>query len=232
MLKFKVSPILWPTAGALLWKSSTRRSPRCRGVSLIELLIVLSMMGIIIAAALPQLITSRRLIRSSDIPRQIMAEMRFARQQAISQRQAFTVQYDDVNKQIIVINHQASGTALLADPNYPNTTGSIQDRVIPLAGAGISASEIIYGRPKGLPATARGNLDDGINLTPLTNRQMSVTFQPSGSVLDVTGQPTNKALFLYNFNAPNGTACAVSILGSAGRVKIWKYSSSANKYIE
>jgi Tfp pilus assembly protein FimT len=201
-------------------------------VSLIELLIVFCVVGIITAAALPQLVASRRLVRTAAIPRQILAEMRLARQQAITQQQAFTVQYDDVNKQIIVINHQASGAALLDDPNYPDTTGSIHDRVIALSGSGLSPAEILYGIPTSLPATARGSLDDGVARTKLTKNQVSVTFQPNGSVVDKNGNPANKALFLYNSNDPDSTACAISILGAAGRVKTWTYSSSAKKYVE
>jgi Tfp pilus assembly protein FimT len=201
-------------------------------VSLIELLIVFCIIAIISAAALPQLIASRRLVRTAAIPRQILAEMRLARQQAITQQQAFTVQYDDVNKQIVVINHQASGAALLDDPNYPNTAGSTSDRVIALSGSGLSQAEIVYGIPKSLPATAKGSLDDGVARTKLTNNQINVTFQPNGSVIDKNGNPANKALFLYNSNDPDSTAFAVSILGAAGRVKTWTYSSSAKKYVE
>jgi Tfp pilus assembly protein FimT len=201
-------------------------------VSLVELLIVFCIIGIISAAALPQLIASRRLVRTAAIPRQILAEMRLARQQAITQQQAFTVQYDDVNKQIIVINHQASGTALLKDPSYPNTAGSSQERVVALSGSGLSQAEIVYGIPASLPATASGSLDDGIARSKLTNNQVSVTFQPNGSVIDENGNPANKALFLYNSNDPDSTAFAISILGAAGRVKTWTYSSSANKYVE
>jgi Tfp pilus assembly protein FimT len=201
-------------------------------MSLVELLVVLAMIGFIVAAALPQLIASQRLLRSAAIPRQVLAEMRLARQQAMTERKAFTVQYDDVNKQLIVIKHPSSGTALLADPNYPLTAGSLRERVVSLADSGINPAEIIYGLPPGLPATARGSLDDGVTMTSLANRQLNVTFQPNGSVVDVTGNPTNKALYLYNSAAPKDTACAISILGAAGRVKTWNYGSSARKYVE
>jgi prepilin-type N-terminal cleavage/methylation domain-containing protein len=232
VLRFKISHGLRPGSRSRILKGGTNNQADCRGMSLIELLIVFCMIGIIAAAALPQLIASRRLVRSAAIPRQILAEMRLARQRAITQQQAFTVQYDDVNKQIIVINHQASGAALFDDPNYPNTAGSISDHVIALSGSGISPAEIVYDIPASLPATAQGSLDDGVARTKLTNNQVSVTFQPSGSVIDRNGNPANKALFLYNSNDPDNTACAVSILGAAGRVKTWTYSSSANKYVE
>jgi hypothetical protein len=59
-----------------------------------------------------------------------------------------------------------------------------------------------------------------------------VTFQPSGSVVDATGTPINHALYIYNNQNAEETACAVSVLGAAGRVKIWKYNRDAQKYVE
>jgi prepilin-type N-terminal cleavage/methylation domain-containing protein len=209
-----------------------RTRARSRGVSLIEMLIVLCIIGIVSAIALPQLAASRRLVRSAAIPRQILTEMRLARQQALTQRQAFTVQYDDDNKQLVVINHRASGAALLDDPNYPQTANSIQQKIVSLADAGVNTGEIDYGLPASLPASARGSLDDGVNVSGLTNRQLNVTFQPNGSVIDRDGNPINKALFLYNNKAPEETAHAISILGAAGRVKSWHYNSDAKKYVE
>jgi Tfp pilus assembly protein FimT len=196
------------------------------------MLIVIAMIGVVVAAALPQLISSQRLVRTAAIPRQMMALMRMARQQAMTQRQAYTVQYDDVNKQIVIINHQAWGVGLLTAPGYPDTNGSVRERVISLSGSGVNPADITYGIPGVLPVSAQGALEDGVTLTALNNSQLNVTFQPSGSVMDETGEPVNKALFLYNRQAPNETPFAVSVLGSAGRVKVWRYSSRAQKYVE
>lgn len=209
-----------------------RRHARSRGVSLIELLIVLAVVVIVVAVSLPPLISSRRLIRSAAIPRQILSEMRAARQQAITQRRAITVQYDDQNKRLVVINHRASGAALLVAAGYPQTAGSVQERVVSLSDSGINTGDLTYGIPLALPSSAKAALDDGVRMTGLTNNQLNVTFQPSGSVVDATGNPTDRALFIYNNKAPEDTACAVSILGAAGRVKTWKYNGDAKKYVE
>jgi type II secretory pathway pseudopilin PulG len=201
-------------------------------VSLVELLLVLAMIVIVAAISLPSLIGSRRLIRSSAIPRQILTEMRLARQQAMTQRRAVTVQYDDQNKRLVVINHRASGAALLAAAGYPQTAGSVQEKVISLADSGVNTNDLTYGIPPALPATANAALDDGVSLTGLTNNQLNVTFQPTGSVVNAAGLPTDRAIFIYNNQAAEETACAVSVLGAAGRVKIWKYSRDAGKYVE
>ena len=66
------------------------------GRSILETLAVVSIAAILASVTLPQIISARRLMRSAALPRQIMTQLRFARQQAISQRQVFTFQYDDV----------------------------------------------------------------------------------------------------------------------------------------
>ncbi|HEX8921983.1 MAG TPA: GspH/FimT family pseudopilin, partial [Pyrinomonadaceae bacterium] len=180
--------------------------------------------------ALPQLTAARRLQRLSALPRQVLSQLRLARQQAMSRRRAVTFQYDDQRKQIVMIAHQETGVAVLTDPNYPNTAGSTQLSFTMLTGDGITASDISYGIPSGLPL---GALGDGTTLSPLSvNRKVNITFQPDGSVIGANGQPVDSALFFYNATLTKETASAVSILGSAGRVKIWRYNWSVNQYAE
>src|SRR5947208_6691350 len=82
-----------------------------RGRSMLETLAVVSIAAILTSVTLPQIISARRLMRSAALPRQIMTQLRFARQQAISQRQVFTFQYDDSTKQIKIIDHNNSNNA-------------------------------------------------------------------------------------------------------------------------
>jgi hypothetical protein len=91
------------------------------------------------------------------------------------------------------------------------------------------SSEINYGIPSGLPT---GALADGIAMTPLFNNQFTVTFQPDGSVIKGSGDPDDRAMFLFNNRAASITAAAISIMGASGRVKIWRYDSGANLYTE
>lgn len=211
-------------------RKTTARAHPSSGHSLIELLIVLAIIGAVTSFALPQLISQRRLSRSVGITREIMTQLRHTRQLAMSQRQAFTFQYDDVTKQISVIDHNESpGGPMLIDASYPHTAMSKVVTAIPLAEAPLR-SEITYGIPSGLPI---GALGDGIELTPLfNNTQLNITFQPDGSVIDPSGDPKGHALFIYNSRAAEGTASAISIMGASGRVKIWRYSAGVNRYTD
>lgn len=210
-------------------QSRTYRRLPDGGFSLIEVLLVFTVMGIITVIAIPQLAAFRRLQRTAAIPVLIKSQLRLARQQARSQRRAVTFQYDNQLKQISLITQPNPGAAILNDPNYPNVAGSVRTTTTNLTGNGITAPELVYG----LPPSAVGNLTDTTTLSPLTGtRYINITFQPDGSVINGAGVPTNFALFFYNSNAPKDTAAAISVLGSAGRVKVWRYNVNGNTYTE
>lgn len=210
------------------------------GNSVIETLVVVAIAAVLGVVAVPQMISARRLMRSAAMPREVVAQLRFAKQQAMSQRQAFTFQYDDSTKQISIIDHNnngnttsscnVAGTAILADSLYPNTACSTTVVTVPLGSGAVPAADISIGVPSALSGVS--TLDDTTTPTSLTASKLNITFQPDGSVIDVNGNPVNRTLFLYNNRVPTETAVAISVLGAAGRVKVWRYSSSVNKYAE
>lgn len=216
----------------MVHKRSQYNRRKASGVSILELIVVLAVAGILGAIALPQMIASRRLTRSIAVTREIVTQLRLARQLAMSKRAAYTFVYDDVAKDLKVIGPIPIGTVAFADPAYPNNLGSSTIAVSALSQQGITGADIFYGRPALTPAVPTGVLGDGVNLTPLLASKLCITFQPDGSVIDATGNPTSKAMFFYNNLAAQDTASAISVLGASGRAKIWRYTPNANKYAE
>lgn len=190
---------------------------RQKGFSMAELLIVVFIIAIIVMLALPQIMSSRRLFRFAGVQRQVVNSLREARQHAISQRKPITVKYDNATKRILF----TGGTF--------GNLGDATNQIFELTGDGITANELVYGRPTGVSTAA---LADGTNLTALTANAVEITFQTDGSVIDASNNPQNKALFFYDNRTPADTAFAVSILGAGGRAKLWRYSSNVNVYVE
>jgi Tfp pilus assembly protein FimT len=209
------------------------------GRSIVETLMVLTIAGIITSVAIPQMISARRLIRASSMAREIASQLRLTRQQAMSQRQAFTFQYDNTTKTVKIFDHNntnnanigcnMTGQAVLTASGYPNTVCTTVNVTIPIA-SGANASELTYGIPSTITNTT---LDDGATLTALSGTGLvNITFQPDGTVIDASGNYTTSSLFFYNSQVPAQTASAISVLGAAGRIKVWRYSTSANKFAE
>jgi prepilin-type N-terminal cleavage/methylation domain-containing protein len=212
---------------------------RNAGFTVAEMVTVLTIGAILSAVAIPQIISQRRLLRTSTVSRELMVQLRYTRQLALSRRAAFTFQYDNNNKQIKVIGPIPAGTAALIDTNYPSNTGSSTILTVPLTQAGLSASELIEGipttstgLPAGSPTIPTGALGDGVSKSTLTAGLLNITFQPDGTVIDSTGAPANKALFFFNNKAAQETATAISVIGASGRVKVWRYTTNGNKYAE
>ncbi len=182
-----------------------------------ELLIVVLVIAIIVVLALPQIMSSRRLFRFAGVQRQVVSAFREGRQQALSQRKPITVRYDNTGKRLLL----SGGTF--------GSPGDGNNQIFELAGDGVTANELVYGRPDGASVAALG---DGTNLTSLSGNILDITFQTDGSVVDASNNPQNKALFFYDTKTPTDTAFAVSILGAGGRTKLWRYSSNGNVYVE
>ncbi len=187
------------------------------GFSIAELIIVLLILSIIVVLALPQVISSRRLLRFSGVQRQIVSVLRETRQEAMSQRKPITFRYEDADKQIVIYGGKFGAN------------GDGQNRVGILADSGLVKDDIQYGRPAGVSVAALG---DGTNITDVKNGIVEVTFQADGSVIDASDNPENKALFFYHKKDMGDTAFAVSILGAGGRIKLWRYSKGVNAYVE
>lgn len=188
-----------------------------KGVSIPELLVVLLVASIILVLALPQILSSRRLFRFSGLQRQVATSLREARQEAMSQRKPITLRYDNANKRIITYGGSFG------------TNGDPKNIVVEMSGAGVDASDVKYGRPPGVPASA---LSDTTNLSNLSSNAVEITFQADGSVIDAGNNPQNQALFFFHDQYRLDTAFAVSVLGAGGRVKVWRYSQGVNAYVE
>ena len=212
-----------------------------RGFSIAEMIVVVAVIGIASAIALPKLLGTSQLIASAGLSREVIAHLRFARQQAMSQRTVITFRYDDQTKLITIINHNETGITFnpltnsmvllpnVVAPSADVTPDTIVERYS-LPKLGVAAGDITLGRPSGASTAA---LTDGVQMvTNVPNSVINITFQPDGSVVDALNQPLSRSLFIYNQKIEPHTAFAISVLGTTGRIKLWRYSDNAKIYVE
>jgi prepilin-type N-terminal cleavage/methylation domain-containing protein len=219
-------------------KVCPRGRPTERGFTFLEMVIVVGVIAIVGAIGIPQVVGARRLIRSAGLTREITGGLRDARQMAISRRRAITFQYDDDAKVLKLIDHGVdaqglgrSGVSVLNAGNYPLSTGNTVASTIQLTSGGLPADEIGFGLPTDVVLNAN-KLSDNTTLVALSNNQLNITFQPDGTIIDSTGAARDFAFIIYNTVKPQETAAAVSILGTTGRIKAWRYSESVQKFLE
>lgn len=215
-----------------------------KGYSIVEMLACVVIIMIIGTMALPQLHSARRHLRNAGFSREVTTQLRYARQRAISGQRAVTFQFDDSAKTINVIDHGDVNPAvpvanrglawkdLMSHANYPNTPNSSVVRSVSLDAIGIPAGEFVYGIPSLASLGNNNKLGDDTSYSPLVSGKLNITFQSDGSVVNSSNRPTSKVICFYNQHNPHESAVAISVLGAAGRVKIWRYNNSANKYAE
>src|SRR5436190_14173176 len=151
------------------------------------------------------------------------------------QHEAITFQYNDSTKTVKIFDHNNTnnanssclipGVAVLSMTGYPNASCTTTITTVPMAGGAVPAADLLDGVPSGVTSS----LGDTTSLTALSGGVINITFQSDGTVVDALGNYVNRAMFLYNRQAAKETAAALSVLGAAGRVKVWRYNASANQ---
>jgi prepilin-type N-terminal cleavage/methylation domain-containing protein len=203
---------------------------RMRGFSLVEMIIVLLLLAILAAVAIPELIMSRKLWQFAGMKQQIVASLREARQLAISQNRRITLQYNDTTKTLRIFDDNSNIT-----PPPDGGVGPINDsrnKIVRLDINGVSPTDIVYGTPSGLlplPLT----LDDTAIFSCASAGRIcageivNVTFNARGDAINqVNGNPANYAFFFYNNHIGAEAAFAISVLGPGGRVRVWAYNGA------
>jgi prepilin-type N-terminal cleavage/methylation domain-containing protein len=199
-------------------KVSERRSSRERGFSMLELIIVCAVILVISAMALIELPTTMQGVKSDTALREMMDQLRQAREYAIANRRYEQVTFSTVGGlaqiQIIQRNDLTAGAAV---GNPILSTVPIQAPmgylVFPALGdtpdAFGNGNAIVFGGTNGGPAGGMFFQSDG----ELVNGSTVVA---GGS-----GTPINGSVFLA-VTGNTLTARAITVMGTTGRVHGWK----------
>jgi prepilin-type N-terminal cleavage/methylation domain-containing protein len=189
----------------LLHRARSRRAfSSSAGVTLIELVVVLGIMGVVGAMAGLSIMESRPTLQADGAMRGVLSQMRTARELAISERRCMRVAFINTSA-IRIVREEVPG---------PSTTT--------LTTVGLE-SGAVFNKVSGLPDTpdafgAASAIDFGTVTT--------IKFSPDGTLVDQDGNTVNGTVFLALPGSAR-SARAVTVLGSTGRIRGYRWDGRA-----
>jgi prepilin-type N-terminal cleavage/methylation domain-containing protein len=171
-----------------------------RGVSLLEMMSVLAIIGIVGGMATAQVTGARRAMQGDGAMRLLMGQLTLAREMAVTQRRNMQVKFVGTNWVQIIRQEVPAGTTTLASVVFE---GNVQYALLP----GVGDTPDGFGTANGV---AFGTTQ-------------TLTFNTEGTLVDDAGNPINGTVFLSVANITQSQR-AVTVMGSTGRVRGFKWT--------
>lgn len=179
---------------------NNRRILSARGFSVIETMLVVGIMGTLAGMAALQIGNARPALKGDSAMRVIVAQMRTARELAITQRRYMRVSFTAPNK-VEILREEVPG---------PSTTS---------VGSTILEGGVGYGLVSGVPDTPDAfGATSAISFGTVVN----IKFTPDGTLVNQDGSMVNGSVFLSLSNLQQ-SARAVTVLGSTGRIRGYRW---------
>jgi prepilin-type N-terminal cleavage/methylation domain-containing protein len=198
-----------------------------RGMSLIELLLVMGIMGVVTAMAVLQTGAERTHARGDAAMRIVLAQMNQARELAIAQRRYIRVTFNIAANQLILVREDTpAATTTLATIGFEGGA-----TLAPVASLPTVDTPDVFGKTVS-PSfkSVNGTFQSESLHNVAGDGQQLAKFAPDGTFVDWNGRVTNGTVFINVTNALTSTR-AVTVLGSTGRIRAFRWNGNAWKVV-
>ncbi|NNF00445.1 MAG: type II secretion system protein [Pyrinomonadaceae bacterium] len=204
-----------------------------RGFSMIELLIVMSIITIMTAASLFYLTAHQDLYEAEDEALMIIDVLQEARQRSLTQRETIRVEIDITDNVVRLIDENSPGTA---DDDTPirELALRVQEKVT----VNSRADNVPDNPPESSPVPS-AQFRQSVYPGSENNQVATMRFQSNGTIIDAgsnaagnTGAiSTGVTLHVWSPDKDNASEAevgrAITILGSTGSIRLWLYEPDA-----
>jgi type II secretory pathway pseudopilin PulG len=180
-----------------------RYARSARGLSILEILLVVGLVGILSAMAVLQMGRSRSGLRGDGAMRVVLAQMRTARELAITERRYMRLVFTNPN-QVDIVREEVPGPATTSRGSRL-LEGGIQFVLV----TGVPDTPDSFGATS---AVAFGVVTD-------------IKFSPDGTLVNENGQSINGSVFLA-IPTVKDSVRAVTVLGSTGRIRGYRWDGA------
>lgn len=219
-------------------KETARRES---GYSMVELFIVLSIMVVLGAVAIPRLYYSRRLYQSEEQALKVIDLMRETSQLAMTRRRTFRFEVDLTANAILIIDERNPDPAIPPPATPVNSPDRLVKKVplehvaqlrMDVRPAGVSAPPTPhnYANPTFATDTV-GHLEGSTTVNG--NNIWFGRFRPDGSMVNAANNPISVTFYVFPPTTPGNTNArnrkevrAITLFGGSSAVRFWRHDGT------
>lgn len=210
--------------------TKAKRQRDMKGISVVELIIVLVIISILTAISIPYIYNYKKLYKSEDQALKVMDLMREANQLALVKRRTFRFEIDLTDNKALIIDENSTGAAddkeLKAIPLEPT-----RDVRMDAAPTGVTAPNPPNYNDAAFATDSVGHKSGG---TTVNNHNVWVArFKTDGSVVKTNDTLVSATLYFFPPLTPGNAnpriikeVRAVTIFGGSGAVRYWKHDGT------
>jgi prepilin-type N-terminal cleavage/methylation domain-containing protein len=207
-----------------------KRHNKMRGVSLVEIIIVLVIISILSAISIPYIFNYTKLYKPEDQALKVMDLMREASQMALTRRRTMRFEIDLTANEVLIIDENGTGAAddRQIKAMSLEAVNLVRMDAIP---TGVTAPAPPNYGPAAFAADTTGHLRGATNVNG--NNVWAARFRRDGTVVNTAGSATSNTLYLWEPLTPGNAAPkdvkgvrAITIFGGTGAVRYWKHNGT------